>query len=105
MKVVSGGKFSKRKKETQAPVETPYVPPKLKRAAKSLPDKTIEIFEGMSILELAKRCGESTTTIQNVITNVGEKADSEFDSLSTDIAELVAMVFLMNCGCCAPIST
>ncbi|KAG8371138.1 hypothetical protein BUALT_Bualt13G0055600 [Buddleja alternifolia] len=90
------GKFSKRKKETRPPVETPYVPPKLKRAAKSLPDKTIEIFEGMTILELAKRCGESTATIQNIIINVGEKADSEFDALSVDIAELVAMEVGVN---------
>lgn len=87
------GKFSKKKKETKPAVETPYVPPKLKRAAKSLPDKTIEIFEGMTIGELAKRCGESMASIQNIIVNVGEKADSEFDSLSIDIAELVAMVF------------
>ncbi|KAL7084795.1 hypothetical protein ACP275_14G243300 [Erythranthe tilingii] len=90
------GKFSKRKKEPKLAVETPYVPPRLKRAARSLPDKTIEIFEGMSILELAKRCGESTTTIQNIIINVGEKADSEFDALSTDIAELVAMEVGVN---------
>ncbi|KAK6138214.1 hypothetical protein DH2020_028048 [Rehmannia glutinosa] len=96
VKVVNSGKFSKRKKETQAPVEAPYVPPKLKRAAKSLPDKTIEIFEGMTIGELAKRCGESTATIQNIIINVGEKTDSDFDALSIDIAELVAMEVGVN---------
>ncbi|GER40905.1 translation initiation factor IF-2 [Striga asiatica] len=90
------GKFSKRKKENKPPVETPYVPPKLKRAAKSLPDKTIEIFEGITIGELAKRCGESIPTIQNIIVNVGEKADSEFDGLSIDIAELVAMEVGIN---------
>lgn len=90
------GKFSKRKKEDKPPVDAPYVPPKLKRSVKSLPDKTIEIFEGMTIVELAKRCGESTSTIQNIITNVGERADSEFDALSIDIAELVAMEVGVN---------
>ncbi|KAH6774794.1 Translation initiation factor 2 [Perilla frutescens var. frutescens] len=89
------GKFSKRKKLTQPPVETPYMPPKLKRTAKSL-DKTIEIFEGMTIGELAKRSGESIATIQNIIINVGEKADSEFDALSVDIAELVSMEIGVN---------
>ncbi|KAK4441317.1 Translation initiation factor IF-2 [Sesamum alatum] len=96
VKVLNSGKFSKRKKDTQPPVETPYVPPKIKRAAKSLPVKTIEIFEGMTIVELAKRCGESIATIQNIITNVGEKADSEFEALSIDIAELVAMEVGVN---------
>lgn len=92
VKVVNSGKFSKRKKETQPPVEAPYVPPRLSRTTKSLANKTIEIFEGMTIVELAKRCGESIATIQNIITNVGEKVDSEFDPLSIDIAELTAMV-------------
>lgn len=90
-KTVNSGKFSKRKKQAQPSVETPYVPRKLTRTAKSL-DKTVEIFEGMTIVELAKTCGESISTIQNIITNVGEKADSEFDVISIDIAELVAMV-------------
>ncbi|XP_073150463.1 uncharacterized protein [Henckelia pumila] len=90
------GKFSKRKKEDKPPVETPYVPPKLKRSVKSLPDKTIEIFEGMTIVELAKRCGESISTIQNIIINVGERVDSEFGALSIDIAELVAMEVGVN---------
>ncbi|KAL1558256.1 translation initiation factor IF-2-like [Salvia divinorum] len=94
-KVVTSGKFSKRKKEAKPAVETPYVPPKLTRTGKSL-DKTIEIFEGMTIVELAKRCGESISTIENIITNVGEKTDSEFDSLSIDIAELVAMEVGVN---------
>ncbi|KZV30550.1 translation initiation factor IF-2, mitochondrial [Dorcoceras hygrometricum] len=90
------GKFSKRKKDAKPPVDAPYVPPKLKRSMKSLPDKTIEIFEGMTINELAKRCGESTSTIQNIIINVGERADSEFGALSIDIAELVAMEVGVN---------
>ncbi|KAL6575732.1 hypothetical protein OROHE_000713 [Orobanche hederae] len=96
VKVVNSGKFSKRKKDNQPPVETPYVPPKLKRAAKSLPDKTIEIFEGITIRELSERSGESIATIKNIIINVGEKADSEFDALSIDIAELVAMEIGVN---------
>ncbi|XP_051120336.1 uncharacterized protein LOC127244068 isoform X2 [Andrographis paniculata] len=96
VKVVNTGKFSKKKKDTPPPVETPYIPPRLTRTAKSLANKTIEIFEGMTILELAKRCGESTATIQNIITNVGEKVDSEFDSLSIDIAELAAMEVGLN---------
>ncbi|PIN25212.1 Mitochondrial translation initiation factor [Handroanthus impetiginosus] len=96
VKVVNSGKFSKRKKEAKPPVEAPYIPPKLTRATKSLPDKTIEIFEGITIGELAKRCGESAAAIQNIIINVGEKADSEFDALSVDIAELVAMEVGVN---------
>lgn len=95
-KVLNKGKFSKRKKEAKPPVETPYLPPKLKRGAKSSSDKTIEIFEGMTVVELAKRCGESIATVQHIIVNVGEKIDSEFDPLSIDIAELVAMEIGVN---------
>lgn len=86
------GKFVKRAR-TEPPVEAPYVPPKLKRTNKSFPDKTIDIFEGMTIVELAKRTGESISTVQDILVNVGEKVESEFDPLSVDIAELVAMVF------------
>ncbi|KAG9149212.1 hypothetical protein Leryth_003204 [Lithospermum erythrorhizon] len=92
----SKGKFKRRPKVTEAPVDSPYVPPRLKRAAKSSPDKTIEIFEGMTILELSKRCGESILTVQQILVNVGEKVDSEFDPLSIDIAELVAMEVGVN---------
>ncbi|KAL2544289.1 Translation initiation factor 2 [Forsythia ovata] len=95
-KVLNKGKFSKRKKEAKPPVETPYLPPKLKKGAKSSSDKTIEIFEGMTVVELAKRCGESIATVQHIIANVGEKIDSEFDPLSIDIAELVAMEIGVN---------
>ncbi|KAK9274305.1 hypothetical protein L1049_019119 [Liquidambar formosana] len=45
----------------------------------------------MTIVELAKRTGESISTLQDILVNVGEKVDSEFDPLSIDIAELVAM--------------
>ncbi|XVF53019.1 hypothetical protein PTKIN_Ptkin05aG0065300 [Pterospermum kingtungense] len=47
------GKFVKREKKTQPPVEAPYVP-KLKRFSKSLQEKTVEIFDGMTMVELAK---------------------------------------------------
>ena len=99
LKTPSKGKFVKRSNRTQPPVEAPYVPPKLKRISKSLPDRKIDIFEGMTIVELAKRTGESIPTLQDILGNVGEKIDSEFDPLSIDVAELVAMVFLLlSCG-------
>ncbi|XWS50048.1 hypothetical protein CRYUN_Cryun12cG0054800 [Craigia yunnanensis] len=84
------GKFVKREKKTQPPVEAPYVP-KLKRTSKSLQEKTVEIFDGMTIVELAKRTGEGIAALQDVLINVGESVDSEFHPLSIDIAELIAM--------------
>ncbi|GAV63534.1 GTP_EFTU domain-containing protein/IF-2 domain-containing protein [Cephalotus follicularis] len=91
------GKFVKRnRKITQPPVDAPYVPPKLKRSAKSLQDKTIDIFEGMTVIELSKRTGESITTVQNILVNVGENFGSEFELLSIDVAELVAMEVGVN---------
>ncbi|XP_057967227.1 uncharacterized protein LOC131157252 [Malania oleifera] len=90
------GKFVKRVNKTQPPVELPYVPPRLKRTTKSLSDKTIDIFEGMTIVELAKRTSESIPTLQNILVNVGEKVESEFDPISIDIAELVAMEVGVN---------
>ncbi|KAB1202799.1 Translation initiation factor IF-2 [Morella rubra] len=89
------GKFVKRAR-TEPPVEAPYVPPKLKRTTKSVQDKTIDIFEGMTIVELAKRAGESISTLQDILVNVGEKVDSEFDPLGIDMAELVAMEVGIN---------
>lgn len=86
----------KREPRTQAPVEAPYVPPKQKLAVKSSPDKTVDIFEGMTILELAKRTGASIGDLQEILTAVGEKVDSEFDPVSIDIAELVAMEVGVN---------
>ena len=85
-------KFIKKENNSQPPFEAPYVPPRLQKPTKSLLDKTIDIFEGMTILELSKRTGESLSTLQSILVNVGEKADSEFDPLSVDVAELVAMV-------------
>ena len=93
----SRGKFAKRVR-TEPPVEAPYVPPRPKRTTKSLLDKTIDIFEGMTIVELAKRTGESIPTLQEILVNVGEKVESEFDPLGIDIAELVTMVFpILSC--------
>ncbi|KAL6954317.1 hypothetical protein U1Q18_043052, partial [Sarracenia purpurea var. burkii] len=96
LRTPSKGKFMKRGNRTQLPVEAPYVPPKLKRTSKSLPDRTIDIFEGMTVVELAKRTGKSIPTLQDILVNVGEKIDSEFDPLSIDIAELIAMEVGVN---------
>ncbi|KAK1436154.1 hypothetical protein QVD17_01930 [Tagetes erecta] len=90
------GKFKKKPTKGTPPVEAPYVPPKLQKNAKSSPDKTVEIFEGITTLELAKRCGQSVTTLQNILVNVGEKVESEFDPLGIDIAELIAMEVGVN---------
>ncbi|KAK4365453.1 hypothetical protein RND71_016811 [Anisodus tanguticus] len=49
LKIQKKGKFKKRTKDSSPPVEAPYVPPKLKRAASSLSERTVEIFEGMTI--------------------------------------------------------
>ncbi|RWR78700.1 translation initiation factor 2 [Cinnamomum micranthum f. kanehirae] len=81
----------KKENRTQPPVEAPYIPPKPKRSTKSMPDKTIEIFEGMTLSELAKRTGEPISALQDILINVGEKVDSEFDPISVDVAELVAL--------------
>ncbi|XP_010264989.1 PREDICTED: uncharacterized protein LOC104602838 isoform X2 [Nelumbo nucifera] len=89
-------KYVKRDNRTQPPVEAPYVAPKPKRTTKSLPDRTIDIFEGMTISELAKRTGESITSLQDILINVGEKVESEFDPISIDIAELVTMEVGVN---------
>ncbi|XP_009761958.1 uncharacterized protein LOC107810887 isoform X1 [Nicotiana tabacum] len=97
LKIQKKGKFKKRTKDSSPPVEAPYVPPKLKRVANSsLSDRTVEIFEGMTIIELAKRCGESISVLQDILINVGEKVDSEYDPLGIDIAELVAMEVGVN---------
>lgn len=83
----------KRDNKSQPPVEAPYVPRKVVKSTKSVPDKIIEIFEGMTIAELAKRTGKSVSSLQDILVNVGEKVESEFEPLSVDIAELIAMVF------------
>lgn len=93
------GKF-KKKEKVAIPVEAPYVPPKPKKTTKSVQDKTIEIFEGMTIGELAKHAGESVKTLEDILVNVGEKVASEFDPLSIDVAELVAMVLSLDADNC-----
>lgn len=92
LKTAKKEKYVKRETRTQPPVEAPYVPPKRKAVAKASPDKTIDIFEGMTVVELVKRTGASISSIQYILVNVGEKVESEFVPLSIDIAELVAMV-------------
>ncbi|XP_030453975.2 uncharacterized protein LOC115675457 [Syzygium oleosum] len=89
-------KYVRRENRTQPPVEAPYVAPKVKTVTKSSVDKTIDIFEGMTIVELAKCTGESLSSLQDILLNVGEKVESEFDPLSIDIAELVAMELGVN---------
>ncbi|KAJ6712578.1 TRANSLATION INITIATION FACTOR IF-2 MITOCHONDRIAL [Salix purpurea] len=89
LKTQKKGKFAKRIKKP--PVDAPYVPPKLKRITKSLQDKTIDIFEGMTTVELAKRTGQSVISLQELLVNLGEKVVSEFDPLKIDVAELVVM--------------
>lgn len=82
------GKYSKR--ERSPPVVAPYVP-KLKRTNKSLQERTVEIFDGMTLVELARRTGEGIGVLQDILISVGESIDSEFHPLSIDIAELIAM--------------
>ncbi|PIA64869.1 hypothetical protein AQUCO_00100382v1 [Aquilegia coerulea] len=87
-------KYVKKESRTQPPVDTPYVPPK--KNTNIMPDRTINIFEGMTISELAKRTGQSIPFIQDILVNVGEKVGSEFDLVSIDVAELVAMEVGVN---------
>lgn len=85
-------KYVRKESRNQPPVEAPYVPRNV-TATKSNPVKTVEIFEGMTLVELAKRTGKSVSSLQDILTNVGEKVGSEFEPLSMDISELVALVF------------
>jgi translation initiation factor IF-2 len=85
----------KKENRTQPPVEAPYVARKPKIPRKSLPDKTVEIFDGMTLLDLSKRTGAHISTLQGILADLGEKVESEFDSISIDLAELVAMVCLL----------
>ncbi|RLM74212.1 translation initiation factor IF-2 isoform X1 [Panicum miliaceum] len=85
----------KKENRMQPPVEAPYVAPKPKIATKS-PDKTVEIFDGMTLLDLSKRTGAYISTLQGILADLGEKVESEFDSISIDLAELVAMELGVN---------
>ncbi|RYR35295.1 hypothetical protein Ahy_A10g050450 isoform B [Arachis hypogaea] len=88
-------KYIRREGRNQPPVEARYVPRNVK-APKSNSDKTVEIFEGMTLDELAKRTGKSVSSLQDILTNVGEKLESEFEPLSMDIVELAAMEVGVN---------
>jgi hypothetical protein len=44
------------------------------------------------LLELSKRTGAYISMLQDVLADLGEKVESEFDSISIDLAELIAMV-------------
>lgn len=86
----------KREPRTQAPVEAPYVAPKPKITIKSSPDKIVEIFDGMTLHDLSKRSGASISALQSILADLGERVESEFDSISIDLAELVAMEIGVN---------
>ncbi|ONM17155.1 Putative translation initiation factor IF-2 [Zea mays] len=86
----------KKENRTQPPVEAPYVAPKTKISIKPVPDKTVEIFDGMTLLDLSKRTGAYISTLQGILADLGEKVESEFDSISIDLAELVAMELGVN---------
>ncbi|CAL5031843.1 unnamed protein product [Urochloa decumbens] len=85
----------KRENRTQPPVEARYVAPKPKVTTKS-PDRTVDIFDGMTLLDLSKRTGAYISTLQGILADLGEKVESEFDSISIDLAELVAMELGVN---------
>ncbi|KAF9600571.1 hypothetical protein IFM89_010057 [Coptis chinensis] len=61
-----------------------------------MPDRTINIFEGMTISELAKRTGRSIPFLEEILVNVGEEVGSEFDPVSIDVVELIAMEVGVN---------
>ncbi|KAK6947883.1 Translational (tr)-type GTP-binding domain [Dillenia turbinata] len=96
LRTSSKKKYVKRDSRTQPPVEARYVPPKPKGPVKSSSDRTIDIFEGMTTVELAKRTGQSISKLQDILLNVGEKVESEFDPLNIDVAELVGMEVGVN---------
>lgn len=91
MKTSRKPKRDKKEKRTQAPVEAPYVPPKPKKIVRSSCDKVIDIFDGMTLAELAKRTGEGIDTLQDILTNIGEPVSLEFQPITMDVAELIAM--------------
>ncbi|KAF2582634.1 hypothetical protein F2Q68_00002299 [Brassica cretica] len=91
--VKTKAKFSKRDKKTdKPPAEAPYVPPpRLEKTEKRMAEKTAEVFDGMTLLEFSKRTGESLAVLQSILVDVGENVSSEFDAISIDVAELLAM--------------
>lgn len=99
---VVGLKAPKREKRvrketrSQPPVEAPYVAPKPKLTTKSSPDKIVEIFDGMTLRDISKRSGATIRALQSILADLGERVESEFDSISIDLAELVAMELGVN---------
>lgn len=91
MKTPRKPKKEKKEKRTQAPVEAPYVPPKPSEIVRSSRDKVIDIFDGMTLAELAKRTGEGIDTLQDILSNIGEQVSLEFQPITMDVAELIAM--------------
>lgn len=90
-------KYSKRDKKTdKPPAEAPYVPPRQDNMEKERAEKTVEVFEGMTLLEFSKRTGESFPVLQSILLDVGETVTSEFDAISIDVAELLAMVKVLS---------
>ncbi|XP_015696901.1 translation initiation factor IF-2 isoform X2 [Oryza brachyantha] len=85
----------RRENRTQPPVEAPYVAPKPKIVIKSSL-KTVDIFDGMTLLDLSKRTGASIGALQDILADLGEKVESEFNAISVDLAELVAMELGVN---------
>ncbi|KAG0472519.1 hypothetical protein HPP92_017065 [Vanilla planifolia] len=96
LKVSRNEKQIRRQTRTEAPAKAPYAPLKQKISSKHSCEKIIDIFEGMTIVELAKATGYSISSLQDMLVNIGEKVDSEFDPLSIDIAELLTMELGVN---------
>ena len=96
--VKTKAKFSKWDKQTdKPPAEAPYVPPpRLEKTEKRMAEKTVEVFDGMTLLEFSKRTGESLAVLQSILVDVGETVSSEFDAISIDVAELLAMVKVLS---------
>ncbi|VAH09206.1 unnamed protein product [Triticum turgidum subsp. durum] len=98
---VVGLKAPKREKRvrketrSQPPVEAPYIAPKPK-LTKSAPDKIVEIFDGMTLRDLSKRSGAKINALQSILADLGERVESEFDSITIDLAELVGMELGVN---------
>uniref|UniRef100_A0A7N0TUK7 Translation initiation factor IF-2, mitochondrial n=1 Tax=Kalanchoe fedtschenkoi TaxID=63787 RepID=A0A7N0TUK7_KALFE len=90
-KIKKKGEVVKRIKKP--PVEVRYVPPKQKLSSS---EKTVEIFDGITLVELSKRSGQSLPVLQDILMNVGETISSEFDPLSIDVAELIVMEVGVN---------
>ncbi|XP_002972752.2 uncharacterized protein LOC9637320 [Selaginella moellendorffii] len=86
-------KFARKKFEKlrQQPVERPYVAPQ--PAAPLSPVKVVEIFEGMTMRELASRLQQSESAVQSILNDLGESCESGDEALAFDASELVALEF------------